>query len=366
MTIRSSSAGNIPMPLLTEQARLVHVESFRRFGVQCLEALGVPTSTSELATQSMLDASLLGVETHGIESMEMYVNHLIGGGLKADRQPVLLGGTPAFERWDMQSGFGLAATRLLMKHAIERAKAHGIYAATIRNTNHLGACGVYGKIAADQGFIGVVSQQSFPCLSPWGGREIRLGSSPFALVAPIEGLFPFYFDCHMASMTRAQVKAHRLSKTPLPEGVALDKNGNPTTDPEAAWFGQLMPIGKHKGVGLAMVFEILSAILSGNRFSNDIPSIVNEPSKSADSSIFLMAIDPRCITDENEFPRRMRQYVEYLESSPPMDPKNPPRYPGRREGEIWAQRSRDGIPLSAEALAKFNTIAQRLKIDLLV
>jgi LDH2 family malate/lactate/ureidoglycolate dehydrogenase len=179
-------------------------------------------------------------------------------------------------------------------------------------------------------------------------------------------MFPFYFDCHMAAVTRAQVKAHRLSKTPLPEGVAMDAQGNPTTDPEAAWFGQLMPIGRHKGVGLTMVFEILSAILSGNKFSNDMPSIVNEPSKSADSSIFIIAIDPKTIAPGGEFPRRMREYVQYLESSPPLDPKNPPRYPGRREGENWEQRSRDGIPLSPEGEKKLADIAKKLNVKPLV
>jgi LDH2 family malate/lactate/ureidoglycolate dehydrogenase len=181
-------------------------------------------------------------------------------------------------------------------------------------------------------------------------------------VAPVEGMFPFYFDGHMAFMTRAQVKAHRLSKTPLPEGVAMDKDGNPTTDPEAAWFGQLMPIGRHKGVGLAMVFEILSAVLSGNQFSTDIPSIVNEPNKSADSSIFIIAIDPRAFGAEGEFPRRMREYVEHIESSPPLDPKNPPRYPGRREGQLWEERSSKGIPVSPAGMAKFADIAKKLKI----
>jgi LDH2 family malate/lactate/ureidoglycolate dehydrogenase len=292
----------------------------------------------------------------------MYVDHLLGGGLKADKEPVLLGGSAVFERWDMQSGFGLAGARILMNHAVDRAAAHGLYLATARNTNHIGACGIYGKIAADRGFIGIVSQQAFPSLSPWGGKDVRLGSSPFSFVAPVDGMFPFYFDCHMAAITRAQVKAHRLSGTPLPEGVAMDKQGNPTRDPEAAWFGQLMPIGKHKGVGLAMAFEILSAILSGNRFSNDIPSIVNDPSKSADSSIFIIAINPTAVANDGEFPRRMKQYVQYLESSAPLDPKNPPRYPGRREGQLWEERSREGIPLTREGLTKFAAIAGRLNI----
>jgi LDH2 family malate/lactate/ureidoglycolate dehydrogenase len=310
----------------------------------------------------MVEASLMGIETHGIESLEMYVNHLEGGGVRPDHEPVKLGGRGPTEIWDMRSGLGLAGARMVMEQAIESAKVFGIYFATLRNANHLGACGVYGKMAADQGLIGIVSQQSFRCLSPWGGKKPIIGSSPFAFVAPVEGMFPFYFDCQMASMTRAQVKAHRQSGRPLPEGAAMDSEGNPTTDPEAAWFGQLMPIGNHKGVGFAMVFEILSAVLSANQFTESIPSVVNEPGKSADSGIFIMTLDPSSVFPEAGFVKRMKEYVDYIESSPPIDPANPPRYPGRREGENWAERSRHGIPVSMSGLEKFAALAQRLGI----
>jgi LDH2 family malate/lactate/ureidoglycolate dehydrogenase len=340
----------------------IRPDTFQDFALAVFEKLDVPQATARLATRSLLEASLVGVESHGIESLEMYVNHLLGGGLQADREPERIGGVGGAELWDMQGGFGLAGARKIMAHAIERARENGICLATVHDTNHIGACGIYGKIAADKGLIGVVSQQSFPCLSPWGGKEIRVGSSPLALVAPIEGMFPFYFDCQMASMTRSQVKAHRISGNPLPEGAAMDSEGNPTTDPEAAWFGQLAPIGQYKGVGLAMAFEVLSAILSGNRFSNDIPSIVNEPDKSAGSSFFMIAIDPAAVFPGENFPARMREYVAYIESSPAIDPENPPRYPGRREGENWRDRTENGIPVSEAGLQKFNAISQKLGI----
>jgi len=349
-----------------ERAETLSTGRFEEFAEEVFGRFEVPERVSRLAIRSMLDASLLGVETHGVESLEMYVNHLEAGGLKAARELVKAGGSGSFEIWDMQSGFGLAGARILMEHGIGIARDTGVYFGAVRNTNHIGACGIYGKMAADQGLIGIVSQQTFPVLSPWGGKTPKIGSSPYAFVAPVEGMFPFYFDCQLASMTRAQVKAHRVSGTPLPEGAARDSEGNPTTDPEAAWFGQLMPIGNHKGVGFAMVFEILSGILSGNQFSSGIPSIVNEPDKSADSSVFIMALDPRVAFPKGDFPARMREYVAYIESSPAIDPKNPPRYPGRREGEIWRERSENGIPLSRAGREKFASIADRLGIPPIV
>jgi len=337
-------------------------EILAAFALRVFAELQVPERTSRLAVRSLLDASLLGMETHGIEALRMYVDHLTGGGLKAKAEPLRVLESGGFDLWDMRSGFGLASGRIIMEHAISRAKESGIYLASIRNTNHIGACGVYGKIAADAGLIGMVSQQTLPAFAPWGGKEARVGASPFALVAPVKDMFPFYLDCSMAAVTRAKIKACRLAGVPLEEGLALDADGNPTADPEAAWFGQLMPIGRYKGVGLAMAFEILSAVLSGNQFADTIPSIVNEPHKSADSSVFMMAIDPQKVASEVDFPGRIREYVEYVESSPAKDHSDPPRYPGRREGEIWADRTRNGIPVTPDGLGGFETIAEELGV----
>lgn len=333
------------------------------FIVRAFRKLSVPEQTAALAARSLLDASLMGIDTHGIEALEMYLNHLRSGGLSADADPIRVQGGACLELWDMQHGFGLAAGRQIMAHAVGQAREQGAYLATCRNANHLGACGVYAKLAADEGLIGVVSQQTLASLAPPGGAEPRVGASPFAFAAPVKDGFPFCFDASMAAMTRGQIKAHRRANRPLPSGVALDAEGRPTTDPEKAWHGQIMPIGGHKGFGLAMAFEILSSVLSGNQLAADIPSIVNTPDRSADSGVFMMAIDPHALMARDAFAGAMGEYVGYVESSTTRDPADPPRYPGRRAGEHWEDRARNGIPVSEEAQQRFDAIAESLGVQ---
>lgn len=335
------------------------IEAFER-GV--FERLGVPPETAGLAVRSLLDASLMGVDTHGVEALDMYVNHLRAGGLDPNPKAVLIDERGGLGLWDMQHGFGLANARRIMARAVERAREHGVYLATCRHTNHIGACGVYGKMAADRGLIGMVSQQSRASLAPWGGKEKRVGTSPVAFTAPVEGGFPFCYDASFAMITGAGIKAHIRAGTPLPEGVMMDAEGNPTTDPEKAWTGNAMPIGGHKGVGLAMAMEVLSAVLSGNVFSCEIPSIVSNPEKTASSSVFMLAVDPGLIMDPKEFGRAMRRYVEYVESSPPQHASSRPRYPGRQEGGCWQDREANGIPVRPDALKRFDEIADSLEI----
>ena len=335
-------------------------QTLMNFVVDVLTRVGVSEETAKLASRSMLDASLMGIDSHGVGALPMYVNHIQGGGLKFDAEPVVVKSNGGVEQWDMQHGFGMASGRKIMEHAITAAKRCGIYLATCRNTNHLGACGVYGKMAADSGCIAMVSQQTNLAFSPWGSTEPRIGASPFAFVAPVKDGFPFYYDVTIAAITRAKVKAHMQAGEPLPEGVALDADGNATVDPTEAWNGQLLPIGAHKGVGLAMAFEILSCVLSGNQFAKDVPSIVDNPDKSADSSLFMIVINPEAAMPLDNFMATMRRYIDYIESSPARDPDNPPRYPGRRAGQSWSDRSRNGIPVSVDVLDRLDTIAQSI------
>lgn len=351
---------------MKEAAQAVRIpeSTLDTFERDVFEKLGVPAETARLAVRSLLDASLLGVDTHGVEALDMYVDHLRGGGLDPKPELKLLVERDGLALWDMQQGFGLAGGRKIMAHAIERAKTSGgLHLATCRHTNHIGACGVYGKMAADEGLIAMVGQQTGAAFAPWGGSEKRVGASPTAFVAPVADAFPFYYDASFAMITGARMKAHRRAGTPLPEGVAMDKDGNPTTDPQKAWGGQAMPIGGYKGVGLAMVFEILHGVLSGNVLSCDIPSIVSHPERTASSSLFMLVIDPGFIMPRGDFAEAMRRYVDYVESSPARNPADPPRYPGRREGEHWRDRSRNGIPVRPDALARFDRIASSVGLE---
>lgn len=342
------------------------VSAIQEFASAVFSKLGVPRETADLALLSLLDASLMGIDTHGIEALDMYVAHIEAGGLKSEAELMRVSGPDTSELWDMQHGFGLAGARTLMSRAISKVARHGICLLVCRNTNHIGACGIYGKMAADVGLVAMVSQQSNAAFAPWGASEPRMGTSPFAFAAPVKDAFPFYFDASLAAISRGKIKAHRRSGEPLPEGVALDAEGRPTTDPDKAWFGQLLPIGAHKGAGLAMVLEILSSVLAANRFSTDIPSIVNHPELSAGSSLFMLVIDPQCVMPGGDFAVRMRDYVDYIESSNPKSADDPARYPGRREGENWRDRSQNGIPICGEALERFRKIAHDLKLpDLL-
>ena len=190
---------------MSEPSDVSHVAeaTLERFVRQVFSALGASEETAHLAARSLLDASLAGVDSHGVEALDMYVAHLRAGGLDARAELALLRERGGLSLWDMRSGFGLAGARRLMAHVMGRAGDFGVAMATCRRTNHLGACGVYARMAADVGLIGIVGQQARALFPPVGGRTAKIGPSPMAVAAPVEGRPAFCYDATLAAMTLA-------------------------------------------------------------------------------------------------------------------------------------------------------------------
>jgi len=345
-----------PKAVLVQESAL---DSFLR---SLFATFGLAAADAALASRSLIEASLMGFDSHGVEALDLYYNQLRVGGIATDAAPVLLREGGGLGLWDMQHGEGLVCGRKVMAAVAARARKHGIYMATCRRTNHIGACGVYARLAADEGLIGIVSQQPRATFAPSGGKEKRVGTSPLAVAAPMGGGFPFLFDASLAQITYARIKAHRLAGTQLPEGVAMDNDGTPTTDPAVAWDGIIMPIGGYKGVGLAMALELLHCVLAGGVHGMDVPDVVASSGKHANTTLFMIGIDPDAIGSSGDFAARVRDYCDYVESAAPLDPDDPPRYPGRRAGEHWADRRANGIPVSRSALARFDEMAGEIGV----
>ena len=233
----------------TKDAVRFSAEALDGFIRAVFEKLRVPSDTAGLAARTLIEASLMGVDTHGVEALDMYVDHLRAGGLDPKPEPVMLREQGALALWDMQDGFGLAGARRIMEHAMRRAPEHGVHFVTCRRTNHIGACGVYARMAADKGLIAMVSQETRATFAPVGGRAPRVGTSPFGFAAPVAGGFPFVYDASFAVMTRSAMKAYLRAGKPLPDGVATDAEGEPTVDAVRAWTGQIMAIGLHRAWG---------------------------------------------------------------------------------------------------------------------
>ena len=175
---------------MSDSPRRFTEQELHTFAARVFERLGVPAEAASQCARSLCDASMLGIDSHGIESLDMYAQHLLAGGMDPAARPQCVHEHGGLSQWDMCNGPGLSGARMLMRHAIEQARTYGLAAVTCRRTNHFGACGVYALMAAEQGMIGLASMQTRAMFAPPGGAHKRIGQSPLALAALPESISP--------------------------------------------------------------------------------------------------------------------------------------------------------------------------------
>jgi LDH2 family malate/lactate/ureidoglycolate dehydrogenase len=221
---------------------------------------------------------------------------------------------------------------------------------------------VYVRRAALDDCVALCSAVTRPAIAPWGGIEPMVGTNPIALAAPIEGRGPFVLD--MATSVTAMGKITRAKDLgqSIPPGWAMDRHGDVTTDPAAATLGSLLPIGEHKGYGLAMAMEILASMLSGGALAGEVESWIAQTRKPTDACFTVVAMNLSAFGDPAAFRRRMREWVDHLATATPRPGFERIYYPGEIEDLACERRRREGIPLQPVDLAMLARLARRFGV----
>jgi LDH2 family malate/lactate/ureidoglycolate dehydrogenase len=335
----------------------------RDFVATILGRLGAEGSTAERWAEILVETSLLGFDTHGIRMLDRYVAHIQAGGIDLSAEPRILDDGGSCVRMDGQAGLGHIAADQATTIAIERAQRYGISYVTLRNCNHVGACGVYARRAALQDCVGICTAVSRAGIAPWGGKQPLVGLNVIAVAAPVAGKPDFLLDAAMSRTAMGRITRALDLGQPIPDKWALDAEGSPTTDPNRAKRGSLLPIGEHKGYGLAMAVEMLAVLLGGGEFGHQARSWIQQPEAPMGQSFTAMAIDIGRFVEPDEFKSRFQAWVELLTSSPTRDGFERIYYPGEIEAETYALRTEEGIPVDNHTQEMFKGLAERIGID---
>jgi len=341
----------------------VDASACREFIASILGRLGVQASTAGRWAELLVETSLLGVDTHGIRMLDRYVRHIQAGGIDLGAEPVVIADRGACVRMDGGAGLGHIAADDATALAVERARQHGISCVTVRNCNHVGACGVYARRAASQDCIGICSAVSRAGMAPWGGKQSLVGLNVVAVAAPVSGKPAFLLDVAMSRTAMGRVTRALDLGASIPGDWALDAEGNPTTDPAQAKGGTLLPIGEHKGYGLAMAVEMLLVLLGGGEFAYQARSWIQHPQEPMGQSFMAIAIDIGRFVEPDEFKSRFQAWVEILTSSPTREGFERIYYPGEIEAETYARRMAEGIPIDGHTAQMFRGLAEQFGIQ---
>lgn len=326
--------------------------------VAILTAWGMTAAGAEVTADVLHAADLMGIDSHGATLMPLYEAQIRSGGATPRPEVRVVHEMAAVALIDGGGGFGQVPGIMAVAMAAERAERFGIAAVAIRNSNHYGAAGVYARRLAERGLLGISTSSVWrPAIVPTHGREPRLGTNPLAFAAPSGRGQPFLLDMATSTAAIGKLKLAARAGETIPEGWALTRDGAPERDPTRALIDTLLvPLGGHKGYGLATMVEILSSTLAG---AAQTP-LREAPEKAHDVGHFMLAIDPGLVRGSREaFGADLERMLDALRATPPADPAEPVLVAGDPEYACEADRLRHGIPLSPKFAAQLREVTER-------
>ncbi len=312
----------------------VSADALRAWVCAVLTAHEMPPDHAALVGQALVDADLRGIDTHGVRQLPTYVALLRRGAVRA-RPDLRFETKGSLLTVQADRGFGQVVGTLAVDAAVDIARRTGCAIATIAEVGHLGALGYFTRRAADAGMAALLMQNGPPLMALPGSTQRAIGNNPLSFAAPLDGRPPVVFDMAASTASFGKIIGANAAGKALPDGWALDKDGEPTNDARKALDGMLLPIAGVKGIGLAMMVQSFAGSLSGTK------PVWGEGIFGG----FLLLVDPEATIGRAAFLAHMAEWVgHYTEAS------TDGRIPGDRGIACQAARRETGIPLPQDVI----------------
>ena len=324
------------------EARPIPIEPLRSAMEQALQGLGCPRDHAVQIAEVLLDAELRGYDDHGVYFLGELAGWFRSGALNPAPNISVVQESDAALILDGDGGCGVVPSFQAMRWCVERAAERGMAAAGLRRSGHFVAAAPYPTEAAQQGFIALATANVTPLMPPPGGRTRTLGTNPFCFAAPSGGEHPIVFDMATTAIAGFKVRVAALEGRTLPDGLVANASGEPTNDPgEFLKGGLLLPVGGHKGFGMALLVEILAGVLTGAQFGAGA-SVTN-----GKEGQFFLAINPEMFMSRDEFTSRMTELARHIRSSETIEGVNQIVLPGERgQRRAATYRAEGQVPLN--------------------
>lgn len=331
----------------SETERRIGAVDLRQWVTQIFAACGMAEIDASLLADTLVAADIRGIHSHGVLRVPDYVKKLRHEGVDPRGRPSVVKDSGAALVVDGGNSMGQIGAHFAMEQAIERARQTGVAAVAVRGSNHCGAMFCYTLQAVQAGMIGIAVTNALPTMAPWGGTDKIVGINPLSVAMPAGEEAPVVLDAAFSYSSHGKIRIYHQKGAAIPSNWAFDADGHPTTDAARALQGLLQPIGEFKGVGLAIVFGLLSSLLSGAAYGTELGNMVDGPKAGQDGHL-LMALNVAAFEEPARFRERVDSAVRQIRLSRRMDGVEKLYAPGGLEAEIAAQYAQHGIPLNEE------------------
>lgn len=336
--------------------------TLRDYCAALFEKTSVPLAEARTVAESLVEADLRGVSSHGVTRVGIYLERLRGGVVNPRPSIRRLREAPGALLLDGDNGLGAVVGRHAMAEAIQRAEQSGTAWVSVRNSNHFGTAAWYAMQALQAGCIGIALTSAPPTMPIWGGRWPFFGTNPFAVAVPAGEERPIVVDMATSVTARGKIILAAKKGEPIPEGLAIDPDGRPTTDAKLALAGAVLPFGGHKGSAIALLVEVLSAVLAGASMAPHVGNLYDNPTGVQDVGHGFGAIRIEAFTPVSAFTARMDQLIREARQSPRALGADRIYMPGEIEFDNAARNAAQGLVLPEVTVEDLGVWGQRLGV----
>ena len=355
----------------------VSTEDLTNFCLRVFQKLGVPEQDARITSEVLVMADLRGIESHGVARLRRYVDGLRTGVMVAKPEITVLRETPATALIDAGAGLGQPVSHQAMQKAIQKAIEVGVGFVAVRNSNHYGIAGYYTMMALEHDCIGMSMTNANVLVVPTFGRDAMLGTNPVAVAAPANKELPFVLDMATSTVPRGKLEVYERQSKPVPMGWVTDERGLGTDDAHRVLEnfskrsgGGLLPLGGegellggYKGYGLAVLVDVLCAVLSGAAYANLVyPKTPDGKPTPANLGHFFGAWRVDAFRPVDDFKVAMDDLQQRLKNTPKAEGQDRIYIHGEKEYETAENYSRDGIPINPKVVEDLKAIAENMAV----
>lgn len=325
---------------------------------------GVSQEQADIVAESLIQADLRGVDSHGVVRTSIYLKRIEQNMINPNASVDIESEDEATVLVNGNNNFGAVVGTKALAIAIDKAKKKGAAIVGVKGSNHFGTGAYYALQAVKEDMILLVVSNASQTMPPTGGVRPFIGTNPLAIGVPSGEELPFILDMATSVVARGKVIVAAQKGEEIPLGWAIDKDGNPTTDAEAALEGSVLPVGGPKGYGISMFIDILAGVLTGAGFGRYVNNMYENWEEPQNVGHFYLAIDINRFIPIETFKDRMDLYIREIKSEPKAHGVEEILIPGEIEHRLVLKRKSEGINLPIKVVEELAEIGRRYGLDM--
>lgn len=344
-------------------ARYISHEAERRFIAAALASQGLPQRDADTVAALMAEADLQGSDGHGVIRLPQYIKRIRAGGINVRPDIKVVRERAAMAVVDGDNGMGHLVVSRAVDIAIEKAREAGVAWVNTRHSNHAGPASLYVRRALEHDMLGLYfAVGNANHLPPWGGMEMLLSTNPIAASVPAGEEPPVVLDMATTVAAYGKVKAKAKKGEMMPEGWMIDREGKPLLDPNRSGEGFLLPIGGHKGYGLALIVGLLAGTLGGAAMGRDVIDFNADHVSVTNTGQAILVIDLAAFGDPAVFKAQVDRLVRDIRDSERLPGVDRIWIPGEQSHERRARYAETGIPIAGALVDELNALAAEIGV----